>query len=424
MTGGIYNLLWRCLPPIVWLQMRRRIAAGKEEASRQQERYGKGYQQARPAGKLIWLHAVSVGEAVGAIATVRALKALDVHLRFLVTTNTKTAAERISAVADELAIQHAYQPFDHPVWVGRFLKKWHPDAAIFLESDFWPNLIRLTKQADIPVYFASSQISERAAKMWQKRPHFAAQIFGAATHIFAVDDHQAKQFQSFSAHPLSISVEGSLKLDLAQLQSDTKFVSALTRWSHADGRLILLLASSHNGEEQLVLDKLQSIPDDKRPLLVIAPRHPERGDVLSAEIEQAKRHSQSQLPSIPDAVYLADTLGHMGSLFEAADIILLGGSFIPIGGHNPLEPASFAKPILSGPSQFKNQAAFDVLKTSGALKILSDINELPNALAALQDGQARKDIGAAGAEIAIHASAAPHRVARAIMNDLQKRDAQ
>lgn len=421
MTGFFYNWIWRVLGPFIWIYMAMRANAGKEDPARLSERYGRDYRNTRPEGKLIWLHGVSVGECTAALALARSLQAEDSDIRFLITTNTITAAAHVLKAAPELGLFHAYQPLDHCKWVDRFLDHWRPDAAIFLESDFWPNLIRRTAQRGIPVYFASSQLSESAYQKWHARGAFAQQVFGSARKIFAVDDAQAAHFATLSGHPDRLSVGGALKLDLRQLEPDQAFLSALLDWKRDAGQIILLLASSHEGEEAQLLDVLQTMPAETRPLIIIAPRHPQRGAQLAQKFGVQKCRSQSQLPASTDTLYLADTLGEMGSLFAAADIVLLGGSFVPLGGHNPLEPASFSKPLLSGPSQFKNQAVFDQLIEARALKILADMSQLPHALAAWQDAGSRQEAGNAGQKIATHASHAASRVAAALIADWRPR---
>ena len=432
MASPVYNTMWQIIQPLIWGQLRLRARAGKEDASRISERYGIGYLNQKPDGKLIWLHAVSVGESVAALSLARALKAQNDALQFLITTNTTTAAARIEAADPDISIRHAYQPLDHPKWVKRFLQYWQPDAAIFLESDFWPNLVCETLAAQIPMYFASSQISERAYQRWRKRPSLAAKIFGAANKIFAVDDSQAQLFHTLSGSTAPkadladrnarILAEGSLKLDLNQLMPNPAYLEALTAWKQCANRPILLLASSHEGEETLMMEGLNTIDEAERPLLIIAPRHPDRGDAVAQEISIDKRLSQKALPTLTDRIFLADTLGDMGSLYAAADIILLGGSFVDLGGHNPLEPASFAKPILSGPSNFKNTSAFDALSNAGAVKYLDKIEALAPALKDWQDAETRHAAGKAGKIIADKAEQAPMRVALAILSDLQAQE--
>ena len=420
MASIAYNALWRVLHPFVKLQLSRRAKSGKEDSARLSERFGHGYQTTRPKGLLIWLHAVSVGESVAAISLVRACKQIDSDLHFLITTNTKTAAARVQAVSESLSIIHVYQPLDHPDWVNRFLDFWQPNAAIFLESDFWPNLITKTAKRQIPVYFASSQLSDKAYRNWQKRQSLAKIVFGAAHRIFAVDAHQANIFQTLSKRTDSIVAEGSLKLDLDQLLPNADYVDALTKWKCDASKLLLVLASTHEGEEQALIEGLSRIDAGTRPLVIIAPRHPERGGKLSQQFSIEKRLSQKQLPDASNWLYLADTLGDFGSLFTASDIVVLGGSFIDIGGHNPLEPASFGKPILTGPSYFKNEAAFKSLSDVGALKMLPSSENLPSALQDWSDARKREAAGASGRDIAQHAGQAAGRVARAILNDVRK----
>ena len=377
-TLSSYNRLWACLRAILPLYLNWRALRGKEDKTRRAERLAKSWQGQRPKGRLIWLHAVSVGETVAAMSLAEACLAVQPSAHILITTNTVTALNRLEQIMPDQCTA-CYQPLDDPACVARFLMFWRPDAAVFLESDFWPNLIIQTAQQGIPVTFASSQLSDSAFRNWQKRPKLAGQLFGAAQLICVVDQTQKDKFEQLCQNSTQskpdIKIMGSLKLSSASLAVDVGYSQAIT--AAAANRPILLAASTHSPEEELILAACEELATTGYShLLVLAPRHRERGDEIAAMIPKAKRRSKAERPQPGDSVFLADSLGEMGSLIEAADIVILGGSFAPKGGHNPLEIAALGKPVITGPSQFKNQAEFDTLHAIGQSVTVLNKDEL------------------------------------------------
>jgi len=387
-----YNLVWRLARPILGLVMRYRAGKGKEDGARINERFAQYGGDAIPTGAL-WLHAVSVGESVAALALVEALAKKMPNQHFLITTNTVTAAQLIARNANNSdgatnpKIHHLYQPLDHPAFVAGFLAKTQPIAAVFMESDFWPNLITQAKASGIPVIFASSQLSARAAARWQTRLGIATIMFGAADLVLPVNQEQADTLVALGTDPTVITVLGSLKMAMNALPVDDDLVTSLGR---AIGkRRVFLAASTHEGEDEIILDVAKRLGNDW--LVIIAPRHPSRGpDIaklcknhgfavtmrsdattsaqLCSEISLGETSLGEMGAGGTQKLLLMDSLGEMGSLFTVADIVFLAGSLLPIGGHNPLEPASFGKPIISGPHVFKNSAEFDAMRKAGIVK--------------------------------------------------------
>lgn len=377
-----YNRLWSVLQPVAKLHLHLRSWRGREDKSRLSERYGKS-NTTRPKGQLFWLHAVSVGESVAALTLAASLREIRPDLNILITTNTITAAERIAAQKDP-ALYHAYQPLDHPQWVAAFLRHWQPDYAVMLESDFWPNLTSCTAAQNIPICFASSQLSDKAFQAWQKRPELARAIFTAAQDIFAVDSQQAEKFSQLAgsgqARP-TIHIGGSLKLNPASLTIDDTLVDMFKK--AANKRPVVVAASTHKGEESLIAEASRTAREKGFPhFLIIAPRHRERGSDIAASLNGAGQRSKAISPHPADDIYICDSLGEMGSLYTAADIIILGGTFADLGGHNPLEIALFETPVLAGPSRFKNTQAFDQLTQAGLIEQADDGDMLGAALAA------------------------------------------
>ena len=374
-----YNFLWRLARPFLPMMLARRAAAGKEDTSRLAERYGRYDHRHDLPDRPVWIHAVSVGEAVAGIALAEAIRAAGESAPILMTTNTVTAAARVAALPANLGVTHLFQPLDHPGMVASFLQRLRPRIGLFLESDFWPNLITATAASGVPVAFVSAQLSDQAAGRWQRSAGTAKALFGAAHLVLAVDGDQAKRLVGLGADEAIVHVGGSLKLPAAAAAPDKELVAMLRR--AADGRRVLLAASTHAGEDEAVIAASRSLGEGW--FTIIAPRHPERGTDIAglcsaAGMSAARRRAGADAPA-GDAIYIVDTLGEMDSLFSVADITFLGGSLKPLGGHNPVEPAAYGLPILSGPHVFKNAAEFSALADAGVVTEIGDGETLADA---------------------------------------------
>jgi 3-deoxy-D-manno-octulosonic-acid transferase len=395
MTPSLYNFVWRIIRPFIPLLLWHRIRRGKDLGRLRIERYGRTAQRITPPGPhcdgRIWLHAVSVGESVAALRLARALATYYPHHAFLITTNTITGHDTVLAGIvgqPDIAMQCAMQPLDHPDFVDRFLASWQPSAAIFMESDFWPNLILRSKQRGIPVIFASSQLSAKAVAGWVKRPALAQPLFAAADLILPVDAQQADQFRALIGTAYNrprIQVIGSLKLPDRQ-QPEPQLQSILQQ--AASGRRVFLAASTHDGEDQIVIDAASDLGADW--LTIIAPRHPDRGDAIAAYAGQPPQRSHGAIPNSQTNIYIMDSLGEMSTLFSLADYVFLGGSLVPAGGHNPLEPAGFGLPILTGAHIFKNKVEFDGLAAAGAVFEVADAATITHQIRQLENDPARR----------------------------------
>ena len=395
MTLTVYNVLWRLIRPIIPLILWQRTRNGKELANRRIERYGRtdaNVNRSPPhSGRRIWLHGVSVGETVAALRLARALANHLPDHEFLITTNTITGLGVIQAtMADQtgLPVSHVMQPLDHPDFVDQFLANWHPVAAIFMESDFWPNLILRSKQFGIPVIFASSQLSNKAAAKWMKRPAFARQLFAAANLILPADSQQAEQFRCLvgtAKDAPQIQVVGSLKLP--DIQPPNAHLQQMLHKAAANRR-VFLAASTHHGEDQIIIDAARMLGAGW--LTIIAPRHPHRGDSIAALAGQAPQRSHGAMPDQKETIFIMDSLGEMGALFNLANYVFLGGSLVRAGGHNPLEPANFGLPILTGPHIFKNSAEFCGLAAADAVFDVRDAETITAQIHLLEKDPKRR----------------------------------
>ena len=423
-----YNLAWHLVRVFLPLMTRLRARKGKEDAQRLDERFGLYHHRPDLPENPLWLHAVSVGESMAALALIRALAKAGDRGPYLITTNTVTAAERIRTASRSISdaeITHLYQPLDHPQFVDRFLAATRPRAAIFLESDFWPNLITRATQRQIPVFFVSSQMSDSAFAGWQRRAALAGEVFKTPHQVMTVDKLQADRFAALGTPQAAIKTGGSLKLPAAEPVIDPSLVQQIT--SAASGRKILLAASTHKGEEDVVLAAAAKLGAGWMCLL--APRHPHRGREIAARAKGAgvscARRADGSDPQPAHSLYIVDTLGEMDSLFAVADTVFLGGSLVPRGGHNPIEPAAAGLPVISGPHIFKNQAEFDALAARGLLRIVTDADSLAAAaIAATSDAAAARRLSASARKFVAEAGKRPELAARSILKVIKaaKRD--
>lgn len=391
-----YLGLGRVLAPFAPVILRRRLAQGKEDPTRWTEKLGHP-SQSRPDGQLIWLHAVSVGEGLSVLPLIGRLVAGGA--RVLVTSTTVTAARLLAGRLPEGAL-HQFLPLDLPGPVARFLDHWRPDLAVLVESEFWPRLITECRVRGVPLALVNARISEGSARNWQRVPGLARAILGSFSVLTAPDARVAGVLADLGAEPTRIRQTGSLKRGSGRLPVDPAALSAL-RQAYA-GRRPWLAASTHPGEEEIVLDAHARLADPARPL-ILAPRHPHRGTELRRMIAaRGFRLAQRSAGEAPDPaqVYLADTLGEMGLWFDLCPVAFIGGSLVPVGGHNAYEAVAHGTAVLTGP-QVANFAALygRLLPVGGAVQV-TDAEDLARALRDLDD-PARRERVTAAAEAAL-----------------------
>ncbi len=334
--------------PLIALHLRRRARLAKEEPARLGERFGRP-SAARPAGPLVWMHAASVGESLAALPLIDALLTARPALHVLVTTGTVSSAALMAARLPPRTL-HQFVPVDRaPAW-HRFLGHWRPDLACLIESEIWPNLILETRTANVPVVLVNGRMSPRSFRRWQKAPTCAARLFGQFELCLARSDRDARFFRALGGR--DVRVIGDLKHAAMPLPVDQEALARLRRLVGA--RPVWVAASTHPGEERAMVAVHDAVRRDIPSLLtVIVPRHPERGDALAAELRatglKVAQRSRQELPDAATVVYLGDTLGELGLFYRLASLAFIGGSLVPHGGQNPLEPARLGCPPLFGP---------------------------------------------------------------------------
>jgi 3-deoxy-D-manno-octulosonic-acid transferase len=385
----LYEGLMTIGAPAIELLLSKRVKRGKEDPARLPERRGIAGLP-RPPGPLIWLHAASVGESMAALALIERLLEHTPDRHVLVTTGTVTSAALMADRLPERAL-HQFVPVDRPAWVDRFLDHWRPDLLVIMESEFWPGQISRTKARDIPIVLVNARMSARSFSRWEKAKGAAATLFSRVDLVLATNPEQAARFSTLGAP--NVHVAGNLKRAARPLPLDTDKAAALE--VRSGQRPLWFAASTHAGEDAPVLDAHLALRDDRADLLtIIAPRHPHRGAEIAALAADrgltAARRSQDQPIEPGTDIYIADTLGEMALFFHLAPIVFVAGSLVPVGGHNPIEPAHFDTAIILGPLMSKNQEIASEMIAGDAVAPLTSAEDLAPSLAALFGDEARR----------------------------------
>ncbi|ADM10667.1 three-deoxy-D-manno-octulosonic-acid transferase [Parvularcula bermudensis HTCC2503] len=376
-----YRALTHCLRPLAELILWRRVRAGKEEAERLDERRGRA-SLPRPAGPVMWIHGASVGESLSALPLIARLREERPDLFCLVTTGTVTSARLLAERLPEGSC-HQYIPIDHPVYVHRFLDHWRPDGGLFIEAELWPVLLSACQRRDIPLALLNGRLSPSAFEGWSKRPRVAAALYGAFSVLTAQDQDNAARLTTLARRP--VESPGNLKQAAPPPPAEPAAISALK--AAIGDRPVILAASTHAGEEELILRVHQELRGDYPSLLtLIVPRHPERGADIDAMIAakglSGGRRSVTPWPRPSDAVFIADTLGELGLFYRLTVPTFMGGSLVDRGGHNPIEPAHLSVPLFVGPHLFNFAETYAALEQVQAVIQVSDVKTLATAMAA------------------------------------------
>jgi 3-deoxy-D-manno-octulosonic-acid transferase len=416
----VWRLLTGALSPVARLLLRRRAAHGKEDWARLNERLGISG-KARPDGRLIWVHGASVGESLSALPLIE--KLLE-NATVLVTSGTVTSAammsQRLPQGLSNRAL-HQFVPLDTPGAVARFLDYWKPDAGLFVESDLWPNLILAAKARGVKLALVNARISARSAERWSWAKKSVARLLCAFDMVLAQDEEIAQRFRKLGAR--NVEVAGSLKADAPLLPVDEDALAQLRQAIAA--RPILLAAQTHPGEDETILpahDLLRGrFPD---LLTILVPRHTTRG----AELEMLcgarafKRRSAGGQISAQTSVYIADTMGEMGLFYRLTPFCFMGGTLVPLGGHNVLEPAALHCAVLAGPHTASAPRAYDaVLQAQGFGRVLSSSDIAREAERLLTDAASARAAGDAAARGAALLAGAVERTQSALRTMLDAR---
>jgi 3-deoxy-D-manno-octulosonic-acid transferase len=364
------------LAPFLLERMARKgHAAQKADPARLAERFGQA-SVPRPAGRLIWINAASVGEVASSLDLARDLETAT-GARLMFTTTTATGAETLARRLPQAI--HQFQAVDTPAAVHGFLDHWRPDLALFMENDLWPRMVIEADRRAIPL----AVINARASKTRSRAPRATRALLGRAALISTQDAATATQLRGLGLDPARIIDTGDLKAAASPLPADPAALAALQQAIGA--RPIWVAASTHPGDEAAVIrahqSALRTLPD---LLLVLIPRHPARGHEIAARLSKAglstAQRSAGDLPRLTTQVYLADTLGETGLFYRLAPLVFLGGSFGDEGGHNPYEPSALGAAVLSGPGVANFKLAYAGLTRAGAARIVADADALAATL--------------------------------------------
>ncbi len=408
-------ILWLALP-LVWVRLKLRARREPAYGERRAERFGNVPAEVRSGP--IWFHTVSAGESIAAAPVVRALAEQFDDLPVLVTTMTPTgSAQVVERLGD--VVDHCYAPYDFSFAVERFYRRVAPRALILMETELWPNLIAAAARRNIPVYLINARLSARSARGYGRIAGLTRPMLERLTYVACQSEDHRERFIGLGLSPDRIAALGSVKYDVT-LPDDFAVRSAALRGALGLGeRLVWIAASTHPGEDEQVLDAYASLKQSHRDLcLLLVPRHPHRAEdvasMASAAGWRVSRQSEAiagegkGLPSgsggsgnddsaLVDVV-VGDVMGTLLQLYGVAHVAFVGGSLVPVGGHNPLEPALCNLPIASGPEQFNFTEVMQELEGRGGLVTVADSGELADVVGAwLADPQARADAGARAA---------------------------
>lgn len=375
MARLLYSLVIYLATPLILLRLLWRARKQPEYLDNLGERWA--FYGAPAGGRLIWVHAVSVGETRAAQPLIEALQAEWPDCRILLTGMTPTGRAAGREVYGKRMIQ-AYLPYDYPDAVDRFFRHFSPSFGVLMETEIWPNLLAAAKRQGVPVILANARLSERSARGYGKVAALARPAFSALSAVAAQTPGDAERIAALGARALSVC--GNLKFDVTPASEKVELGHA---WRTAlGGRKVWLAASTREGEEELVIAAWRAVTTVDA-LLVIVPRHPQRFAEVAGLLERngiAFARRSAGLPDAQTQVWLGDSMGEMAAYFTLADIAFIGGSLLPLGGQNLIEAAACGCPTLVGPHTFNFlQATADAI-AAGAARRVADPPELALAI--------------------------------------------
>lgn len=404
----ILRLIWRGFrAPAYWHRWSERFGSGPTTLSAQ---------------PFIWIHAVSVGEVEACRPIAQALKEDYPHHQLLITTMTPTGSERVKLLFSD-SVAHCYLPYDLPFAIQRFLDKVNPQFSIIMETEIWPNLLELCHKKNIPLVLANARMSERSAKGYARFPQFTKSILNHITLIAAQGQDDKQRFHNLGANHEKVHAIGNLKFEISLPASLQEQASAMRNiWDN--DRPVLVAASTHEGEEEIILNAAHQIRAEFADLLVIiVPRHPERFDRVAALAQKSGintlRRSENQPCPSDVQVLIVDTMGELPLFYAASDVAFVGGSLVPHGGHNLLEPAILGRAVITGPHFFNfNDITKQFLASDAALQVNDTDDLTQTVITLLHNSQQRAKMGEAGLQLIATSQGASARLAALIKQNI------
>ncbi|MBT5648156.1 MAG: 3-deoxy-D-manno-octulosonic acid transferase [Rhodospirillaceae bacterium] len=382
MSIAAYRALTWAAGPLIHRYMQRRLNAGREDPQRFRERFGDA-SATRPNGPLVWLHASSVGESLSMLSLIERLRRERPEVVILMTSGTVSSA-RILENRLPPGVIHQFVPVDRMSWVRRFLDHWQPDLVLWVESEFWPGVLSEVKRRAIPAMLMNARISARSWRGWRRAPWMIRRILQTFDLCMAQTELDAERLRDLGA--VNIACPGNLKFAAEPLPADPDTLAALEAAAAARPRWLAF--STHPGEEETIAAAhrilVRNLPDI---LTIIVPRHPARGPeiekILAASGTPVSVRSRSQLLDKDIGFLLADTMGELGLFFRLTDIAFVGGSLVPHGGQNPIEPARLGCAIVHGPHMENFLAIEGELNTAGASSVATTAEEIAREVGTL-----------------------------------------
>lgn len=408
------------LLPFLFVRLLLRSLKAPAYRKRWLERIGIFKAPAKTGG--IWIHAVSVGEFIAALPMIRALQIQYPDNLITVTTTTPTGSARVLENLGD-TVFHVYLPYDFSCWISSFLAKVKPKICIILETELWLNLLHCCHDKNIPVLIVNGRLSPHSFKGYLRCRWIVKTMLSKLTKVMAQSKADGARFLQLGLPPDKLSIPGNIKYDLT-IQAQHVHLGQAFKKTFGP-RLVWLAASTHDKEEQQILEAFriikQQIPD---VALILVPRQPERFNTVAALIQAQgfvlARRSLGQICYPTTDVFLGDTMGELGILYQAADVAFVGGSLVPVGGHNMLEPAAVGIPILSGPYVHNFMAISQTLLAAKAMVIVTEAHELAEVLLSwLESPTTRQELGANARAVVLQNQGATNKILEAIQETMR-----
>ena len=382
MSISVYRALTWISAPLIRSYLDRRREDGKEDPERFDERHGLA-SRARPEGPLVWIHAASVGESLSMISLIDRLRTERPEITILITSGTVSSARLLGERLPEDVI-HQYIPVDRVPWVRRFLDYWRPDLTLWVESEFWPAVLSEVRARRIPAFLMNARISASSLRGWRRAPWMIRRLLKTFELCMAQTELDADRLRSLGAE--NVVYSGNLKFAADPLPADPDKLAALD--TSIAGRPRWVAFSTHPGEDEIIADAHQMLVRNFPDLLtVLIPRHPDRAHdiqaVLTARDLSVSVRSEATPLERETSVLLADTIGELGLFFRSTDIAFVGGTLVPHGGQNPIEPARLGCAIVHGPHMDNFLAVEGELAAAGATAIANSAEEIAREVGTL-----------------------------------------